>query len=312
MIPIHALLTENALAEDFVSSFVARRLDEKFFYWFPLSVRAWLALCSDGAYRNFVRSRSLIARSANDLAGVLRSSSLEVVSLGSGQGDKDLLLLQALAAHGRRLRYVPVDASQALLEMAVGGALGVGIWSQGIKADFTVPEHLAALAPATDAPPRLVMLLGNTLGAFDPIAEARALREFLRPEDTLLVDGEIYAGGQTVAGYDNPLNRRFAWAPLNAVGIGESDGAIVFEDVVDDRLRGLHPLRKHFQASRDVAARLGGESLDISSGERLAMNHSYKYDAATLLRILDDAGLTVRWRGTSDDERFQMVLAGPR
>ncbi len=82
--------------------------------------------------------------------------------------------------------------------------------------------------------------------------------------------------------------------------------------MVDDRLAGLHPLRKHFEASRDVAARLGGESLGIRSGERLAMNHSYKYDAATFLHILDDARLTVRWRGTSDDERFQMVLAGPR
>src|SRR3989449_3864401 len=56
MISIHALLTENALADEFVSAFHARRLPEKFFYWFPLSVRAWLALCSDGAYRNFVRS----------------------------------------------------------------------------------------------------------------------------------------------------------------------------------------------------------------------------------------------------------------
>src|SRR5439155_12430820 len=44
MISIHALLTENALADEFVSAFHARRLPEKFFYWFPLSVRAWLAL----------------------------------------------------------------------------------------------------------------------------------------------------------------------------------------------------------------------------------------------------------------------------
>jgi uncharacterized SAM-dependent methyltransferase len=311
MIPVHVLLTENALAEDFVSSFIARRLDEKFFYWFPLSVRAWLALCSDGAYRNFVRSRSLIARSANDLAGTLTSVSLEVVSLGSGQGDKDLLLLEALAAQGRRLRYFPVDASQALLEMACGGALAAGIWSEGIKADFTRPDHLAALVPAADAPPRLVLLLGNTLGAFDPIAEARALRSLLRSEDALLVDGEIYAGEQTVAGYDNPLNRRFAWAPLHSVGIDETDGAIVFQDVTDQRLPGLHPLRKHFQASRNVTAQVGGESLAIHAGERLAMNHSYKYDAATFLRILDEAGLAVRWHGTSDDDRFQMVLAGP-
>ena len=310
MIPVHTLLTENAIAEDFVSSLRARRLAEKFFYWFPLSVRAWLALCSDGAYRNFVRSRSLIAHSANELGRELQSESLEVMSLGSGQGDKDLILLESLVSQGKRIRYVPVDASQALLEMACGGALGAGIWAQGIKADFTIESHLAALAPAAETPPRLVLLLGNTLGAFDPIAEARALAGLLRPEDRLVVDGEIYAGPQTVAGYDNPLNRRFAWAPLHAVGIDDADGEIVFEDATDARLPGLHPLRKHFRAGRDVAARMGGETLAIHGGERLEMNHSYKYAADTFIRILADAGLQARWRGSSEDGRFLMVMAG--
>jgi L-histidine Nalpha-methyltransferase len=312
MIPVHTLLTENAIAEDFVSSLRARRLAEKFFYWFPLSVRAWLALCSDGAYRNFVRSRSLIARSAKDLANLVESRTVEVVSLGSGQGDKDLILLQSIAARGARVRYLPVDASQALLEMACGAALAVGIWAQAIKADFTRAEHLAELAPGEETPPRLVLLLGNTLGAFDPLAEARALRAMLRPQDRLIVDGEIYAGGQTVAGYDNPLNRRFAWAPLESVGISEADGEIVFQDVTDDRLPGLHPLRKHFRAGRDLQVRLAGETLAIGAGEAVAMNHSYKYAAGTFLRILEDAGLAVRWHGTSDDERFQMVLAAAK
>jgi uncharacterized SAM-dependent methyltransferase len=311
MIPVHALLTENAIAEDFVSSLRARRLAEQFFYWFPLSVRAWLALCSDGAYRNFVRSRSLIARSAKELSGLVPSGLLEVVSLGSGQGDKDLLLLEAFVAQGTHVRYTPVDASQALVEMACSRALDAGIWSQAVKADITRAEHLDALAADEDAPGRVVMLLGNTLGAFDPIAQARALRALLRPEDLLLVDGEIYAGPQTVAGYDNPLNRRFAWAPLESVGIGAADGDIVFEDETDDRLPGLHPLRKHFLAARDVTARVGGETLTIGKGERVEMNHSYKYAADTFLRILDQAGLDVRWRGTSEDGRFQMVLAGP-
>ncbi|OLD03968.1 MAG: hypothetical protein AUI99_03840 [Gemmatimonadetes bacterium 13_1_40CM_3_69_22] len=311
MIAIHSLLTENELADEFVAAFQARRFAEKFFYWFPLSVRAWLALCSDGAYRNYVRSRSLIAQSADDLARTVSPAPLEVLSLGSGQGDKDLLLMNALRQRGVRVSYVPVDTSQALLELACQGAMGAGLPAQGIKADFTRPDHLAALAPAPETPPRLVLLLGNTLGAFDPLAEARELRSLLRPHDSLIVDGEIYAAQQTVAGYDNPLNRRFAWAPLVAVGITEQDGDLVFEDGVDARLPGLHPLAKHFRATRDVAARMGGESLTLSAGERIDLNHSYKYDAATFLRILADAGFAVRWRGTSDDARFQMVLAGP-
>jgi len=311
VIAIHSLLTENELADEFVAAFQARRFAEKFFYWFPLSVRAWLALCSDGAYRNYVRSRSLVARSADDLARRVRPGPLEVLSLGSGQGDKDLLLMNALRQHGVRVSYVPVDTSQALLELACQGAMGAGLPAQGIKADFTRPDHLAALAPDPETPPRLVLLLGNTLGAFDPLAEARELRTLLRPHDLLIVDGEIYAAQQTVAGYDNPLNRRFAWAPLVAVGITEQDGKLVFEDQVDARLPGLHPLAKHFRATRDVAVRLGGESLTLSAGERIDMNQSYKYAADTFLRILADAGLAVRWRGSSDDARFQMVLAGP-
>src|SRR5437762_3973882 len=221
----------------------------------------------------FVRSRSLIARSGAELARLFPIASLEVVSLGAGQGDKDLLLLESLRARGVRVSYVPVDTSQALLEMACAGALSAGFPALGLKADFTNPTHLKALVAEPETPPRLVLLIGNTLGAFDPIAEARDLARLLRPGDTLLVDGEIYAGDATVAGYDNPLNRRFAWAPLNAVGIRDTDGELVFEAADDPRLPGLHLIPKHFLAGRDVEALLGGETLRLARGERLAMNH---------------------------------------
>jgi len=310
MIPIQVLLTETAIADEFVASFQTRRLEEKFFYWFPLSVRAWLALCSDGAYRNFVRSRSLIARSAAELARYTPPGPIQVMSLGAGQGDKDLILLDALRQQGRSVIYQPVDASQGLLELACESALAAGFPVQGIKADVTRPDHLSALASRPETPPGLVMMLGNTLGAFDPIATARALRALLRPGDLLLVDGELYSGSDTVAGYDNPLNRRFAWAPLHAVGIGEDDGDLRFEVRGDARLPGLHPLAKYFEARRDVAARMGGETLVLARGERVEMNHSYKYAADSFERILIETELTVQWRGTSDDGRFLMVLAG--
>jgi len=309
MIPVHVLLTENELADEFVSSFQARRLAEKFFYWFPLSVRAWLELCADGAYRNYVRSRSLIARSAGEVAAFFGPGLVEMVSLGSGQGDKDLIVLQALRERGARVSYLPVDSSQALLEMACRGALDAGITTHGIKADFTIPSHLAALSAEAETPRRLVCLLGNTLGAFDPIAEAHALRGLLRQNDLLLVDGELFAA-ETLAGYDNPLNRRFAWAPLRAAGIDEADGDLVFETRNDSRLPGLHLVPKYFRAGRDVAALLGGTTITLSAGERVDMNHSYKYAPETFLTILQDAGLAARWQGTSEDGRFLMVLAG--
>src|SRR6266566_3930157 len=187
-------------------------------------------------------------------------------------------LAGALRERGIRISYVPVDTSQALLEMACGGALRAGFAAQGIKADFTRLEHREALAAEPETPPRLVILIGNTLGAFDPIAAAGELARLLRPGDLLLVDGELYAGDATMAGYDNPLNRRFAWAPLHA--------------------------------GRDIAALMGGELLRLSQDDRLDMSHSYKYAPDTFLRILSDAGLAARWKSRSLDGRFLMVLAG--
>jgi len=307
---VRSLLTEKDLADEFIAAFGSRLLPEKFFYWFPLSVRAWLDLCSDGDYRNYVRSRSLIATSASGLAAMVAPGPLEVLSLGSGQGDKDAILLRALSGGRQELRYTPVDTSQALLEMAIVEARGVGVPATGAKADIANPDQLEALRASPDAPPRLVVLIGNTLGAFDPEGYARTLARLLREQDLLLVDGELYSGQETLAGYDNPVNRRFAWAPLHAVGIRDEDGELRFETAEDSDLPGLYAVTKHFEAHRDAEAMMGGESLRLAAGERVAMSRSGKYAEETFVRILEDAGLAVRWLGRSEDGKFVMALAG--
>jgi len=309
---VRSLLTEKDLAAEFLAALAARLLPEKFFYWFPLSVRAWLDLCSDGDYRNYVRSRSLIATSAPELAAVAPSGPLEVLSLGAGQGDKDAILLRALSPGRSDLRYTPVDTSQALLEMAIVEAGAADVRAEGVKADLTSADHLEALRASPDAPPRLVMLIGNTLGAFDAVRYAKTLAGFLREQDLLLVDGELYSGPETLAGYDNPVNRRFAWAPLHAVGIRDEDGELRFETADDPDVPGLYAVTKHFEAGRDTEAMAGGTSLRLAAGERVAMSRSGKYERETFVGILEDAGLPVRWLGNSEDGDFVMALAGGR
>ncbi|HEX9823173.1 MAG TPA: L-histidine N(alpha)-methyltransferase [Actinomycetota bacterium] len=309
---VRSLLTEKDLAAEFLAALAARLLPEKFFYWFPLSVRAWLDLCSDGDYRNYVRSRSLIATSAPELAAIAPSGPLEVLSLGSGQGDKDAILLRALSGGRSDLRYTPVDTSQALLEMAIVEAGAADVRAEGVKADLTNADHLEALRASPDAPPRLVMLIGNTLGAFDAVRYAETLAGFLREQDLLLVDGELYSGPETLAGYDNPVNRSFAWAPLHAVGIRDEDGELRFETADDPEVPGLYAVTKHFEAGRDIEAMAGGTSLRLAAGERVAMSRSGKYERETFVGILEDAGLPVRWLGNSEDGNFVMALAGGR
>ena len=51
MIHIDILLTGDQIAQEFLDALAHHELPEKFFYWFPLSIRAWINLCGDGAYK---------------------------------------------------------------------------------------------------------------------------------------------------------------------------------------------------------------------------------------------------------------------
>jgi uncharacterized SAM-dependent methyltransferase len=199
MINIDVLLSENQITAEFLAALASRNVSEKFFYWFPLSVRAWLNLCGDVAYRNFMRSQTLLQKHTAEVISRLPKGNITLISLGAGQGVKDLVVLDHLRASHRTPYYIPVDASQSLLEMACHAALDSGFSCRGTKADLTNAEHLAALSNSDPGTPRLVMLLGNTLGAFDPLEYCLRLAQFLRPQDYLLVDGEIFNATITLA-----------------------------------------------------------------------------------------------------------------
>jgi len=85
---------------------------------------------------------------------------------------------------------------------------------RGLKADLEDAATVETLSAAGGGP-RLYLLLGNSLGILNPLHFLRTLRGLLRPEDLLLLDGEIYDDA-SLQGYDNPVNRRFAFAPSRA------------------------------------------------------------------------------------------------
>jgi uncharacterized SAM-dependent methyltransferase len=307
---VETLLTEAELADEFLQAITNRQIPEKFFYWSPLSVKAWLALCQDGAYRNFVRSDVLIRQCLSTVVRDCPGGPVEVVSLGAGSGTKDLQILKALSAAGHRVRYVPVDAGMMLLEMACLESARHGLDHRGVKADFTNPKHLAALASARETAPRLLLLLGNSLGAFDPPAMLAAVRALMRETDQLLVDGELGQDRETLAGYDNPTNRAFALAPLLSIGISETDGRLVFK-ALEDLRPGLHRLGKYFEMTRDCTITVGGLSVPLQAGDRIRMNHSGKYSRDGFEDLLQESGFSPIERFLSDDGRFLMVLARP-
>ena len=309
MIQIDILLSEDQIAQEFMDALERHDLPEKFFYWFPLSIRAWINLCGDGAYRNYVRSHSVLQNHAAEIVSMLPSEPIELISLGAGQGTKDFLIMEHLQKQGKYLNYRPVDASQGLLEIACQSAKDKNFACRGLKADLNNDSHLTEMQAILDEKPRLIMMLGNTLGAFDPLKFASKLDNIMRPQDFLILDGELFNQTDTLAGYDNPINRQFAFGPLSSVGLSEpNDGRLHIKTDVDNRQAGLYRIRKHFQASRDLKIMLAGETVQILSDTNIEMSWSYKYDRDALTGLITSSGMQLAAEYLSTDKRFMTLL----
>ena len=309
MIQIDILLREDQIAQEFMDALERHDLPEKFFYWFPLSIRAWINLCGDGAYRNYVRSHSVLQNHAAEIVSMLPSEPIELISLGAGQGTKDFLIMEHLQKQGKYLNYRPVDASQGLLEIACQSAKDKNFACRGLKADLNNDSHLTEMQAILDEKPRLIMILGNTLGAFDPLKFASKLDNIMRPQDFLILDGELFNQTDTLAGYDNPINRQFAFGPLSSVGLSEpNDGSLHIQTDIDNRQAGLYRIRKHFQASRDLKIMLAGETVQILSDTNIEMSWSYKYDRDALTGLITSSGMQLAAEYLSTDKRFMTLL----
>ena len=304
---IDVLLREDQIAAELQQALGRRFLDEKFFYWLPPSVQAWVELTRSAEYRNSNRALQVLGASAANVFRMWPEAKV-LCSLGCGEGSKDRILLRAYAEAGRQLEYVAADFSQALLELALVGADSTSSVRRGVKFDVADDGHLGALSRNGVA--TIYAVLGNTLGAFGPLHFPARLREIMGPGDRALFDGEIFDEATTLAGYDNPTNRRFAFSPLAGMGLTELDGELRFE--LRRGSGGIHEVAKFFIAARDLEVRVAGASLQLRAGEKILMSSSIKYDEEAFYPLIENGGFVIELAAKSEDGKFLLAGARPR
>ncbi|MGA2135943.1 MAG: L-histidine N(alpha)-methyltransferase [Bryobacteraceae bacterium] len=302
---IEVVLTEAEIVEELADAVEARDLPEKFFYWSPLAVRAWLARAADPLFGDLRRAWKQLSASPGALLEPF-TGPVPVISLGAGDGATDRVLLQPLQEAHRDLKYYPVDASQALLEMACAAAEDLDIEAAGIKADISSPMHLVFASDAAESP-KLLLLAGNTLGGFDPLDCVKQLAPCLHPGDRLVLDAEMYQSNGSAPPLE-PL-RQFALAPLLAMGISADEGEVRFEHKRDQSIAGLHVTAAHFRPYRDLRIALPGREVLVERGERLNLNFRYTFTADALRKLLtENGGLRILEEIPSPDGRYMLAV----
>jgi hypothetical protein len=296
---IEVLLTEAEIAEEFAEAMEARDLPEKFFYWSPLSVRAWKEFAPE-TNESLRQTWEALALKALDLTKSFERR-VPVISFGAGDATKDRLILKALQTAGREVKYFPVDASQALLETACAGAEDDDCEVLGLKADISSPVHLLLAADVSEAP-RLFLMVGNTLGGFDPLDQIKHVAGCLHEGDILIID--------VTTDVPNPVEpseaeKRFVLAPLAASGTSPEDGELKFVENQDPRHAGLSLVARRFQTARDLKLDLIGREIHVERGERFVLNFRYRFTRESFKWLLTrHAGLKIKGEIPSADGRF--------
>ncbi|HEX6353143.1 L-histidine N(alpha)-methyltransferase, partial [Actinophytocola sp.] len=223
---------------------------------------------------------------------------------------KDAVLVADLSHVNRDLCYLPVDASEELLHLAVRRLVrGLELPTDRIMSlpwDFTLRENVRALRRLLDdlfgQTPVLFSLLGNTIAHLDADTEALELiaTELLRPGDRLLLEVEATSGlGDGLA----------------AMAADEHARSTVFGEFVTSALRHhtdldaepagveLHGtvegdrallVKTMYRADEDFTITLPNQStVRFAFDDTIRLALSRKYTPEGLAAMLADTGLTI-------------------
>jgi L-histidine Nalpha-methyltransferase len=262
--------------------------------------------------------RSILQERAQAI--VAATGAAELVELGSGSAAKTRVLLDAMAAAGQLRRYVPFDVAEVVVRESAEALVEEypGLRVHGVIGDFE--RHLDRIPAPTDGEPRIVALLGGTIGNFPPGSRRRLLREIaalLGPDDRLLLGTDLVkdpavleAAYDDAAGVTAEFNRNVLHVlnrELDADFPLEHFDHVAFFDQRNEWIE------MRLRAQRHCSVRVEALGLDVEliAGEEIRTEISAKFTRARLSEDYAAAGLRLAGWHTDEQSRFALSLAAP-
>ena len=256
----------------------------------------------------------ILERHADEI--VARTGAGELVELGSGAADKARILLEAMDQAGTLRRYVPLDVSQQMVEEAARALVEEydNLRIHGVIGDFE--RHLDRL-PDAGGVPRLVALLGGTIGNFPPGTRRGLLRKIgalLGPEDRFLLGTDLVKDPAMIeAAYDDPegITAEFNRNVLHV--INRELGADFMPDSFDhiaffDRKHEWIEMRLRAQRPVSVLIEDLGLRVDFAAGEEMRTEISAKFTRQRVEADFAAAGLALEGWYTDPGELFALSV----
>jgi Histidine-specific methyltransferase, SAM-dependent/Predicted nucleotide-binding protein containing TIR-like domain len=266
--------------KDDIRQFVLKNevIPSMYYYATEEGAEYWLNMSANPGYRFKSNSNRLIKQVSSTVAQTIRDhvadgSSLDVISLGSGDGQKDRVLLSELNAKIAEITYYPLDISDTLIVECIknvhDGAFDyAGMKTKAIIGDFIDLQLLRSVYEDRPAP-NMFSVLGNTFGNTDEAQIVEALQNSMYPGDFVLIEinCDIAEIGSTRSFTTDEETLRYSCIPLEMLGVDIDIGEVTVREEE----------RSIFQCAKSSATVYGSIELDKKpiSEVSLAYNHRY-------------------------------------
>jgi L-histidine N-alpha-methyltransferase len=293
-----------------------KRLPCRYFYD-RLGSRLFEAICELPEYYLPRVETEILQEHASEIAALFHGAT-DLVELGSGTAAKTRLLIDAFLRRHLKLRYVPLDICQSVLEESSQGLLRTYTRLEilAISGDYYEGlEHLRSLAASR----KLVLWLGSNIGNLERTEAASflaRLRTSLAPGDRLLIGIDLRKDRSALeAAYDDPCGVTAAFNRNLLVRANSELGsnfdvrsfehrAVYNEEVgrVEMYLVSTRPQRVHLD--------LLGLEVQFGAGEAIHTENSYKYSPTEIESLAADASLRTEQAWLDADSSFRLNLFG--
>ena len=262
----------------------------------------------------------------------LAGSNIEIIELGSGSSSKTAILLSYLSLQKKRIYYFPIDISSSILMESTRRLKSQfpNVNIIGIRSDYNLGIDKAAAAAAAgcmsaernrEIPDmKLVLFLGSSIGNFELI-EARSLlgsiRKKLYTNDLLLVGFDLQKDESVLnAAYNDKagITAKFNLNLLARIN-RELDGNLELGKFEHRAFysREKQRIEMHLVSKTDQQLYIGalGKTFDITKGESIHTENSYKYTLNQIAALADDCGFTLEKNFMDKNRWFDVALLSP-
>jgi L-histidine Nalpha-methyltransferase len=268
---------------------------------------------------------SLLRRWAPSISELV-GSDVSLVELGSGSSVKTTILLESLLERYRRLRYLPIDISETILQETASEldrrypALEVMPIASQYEAGLSRASVLVAEEDGARSGSMLVLFLGSSIGNMEPeesVDFLARLRRQLGFGDRLLVGFDLVKDEAILdAAYNDAagVTARFNLNLLDRINRelgGEFDLDRFSHQALFNRERSRVEMHLRSSVEQEVLVKTLGRSFSFESGETIHTENSYKYTPTGIEELASAAGLAVAEIFTDEKRWFALTLLGP-